>query len=86
MFCFARYFLIIYSILFLSSPHSLSAKTLPPESSSDCLLNFIPEVAIRKAHCGISDGYVEIGVSGSCHLYTSPSPRDATLSRMPSSA
>ena len=26
------------------------------------------------------------GVNGSCLLYTSPSPRDATLSRMPSSA
>ena len=27
-----------------------------------------------------------IGLSGACLLYTSPSPRDATLSRMPSSA
>ena len=27
-----------------------------------------------------------IGVSGSCLLYTSPSPRDRTRSRMPSSA
>ena len=26
------------------------------------------------------------GVGGACLLYTSPSPRDATLSRMPSSA
>ena len=26
------------------------------------------------------------GISGGCLLYTSPSPRDATLSRMPSSA
>ena len=29
---------------------------------------------------------IRIAVSGSCLLYTSPSPRDATLSRMPSSA
>ena len=29
------------------------------------------------------DGYVALGC---CLLYTSPSPRDATLSRMPSSA
>ena len=28
----------------------------------------------------------EIEAIGSCLLYTSPSPRDATLSRMPSSA
>ena len=30
--------------------------------------------------------YAEIVNSDSCLLYTSPSPRDATLSRMPSSA
>ena len=28
----------------------------------------------------------EAGVSGSCLLYTSPSPRDSGISRMPSSA
>ena len=34
------------------------------------------------------DGFVpdQIGLSCNCLLYTSPSPRDATLSRMPSSA
>ena len=42
----------------------------------------------------MADGYarvsgrhgVVIGQNGPCLLYTSPSPRDATLSRMPSSA
>ena len=39
----------------------------------------------------ISDGYFggsigAVAVSEACLLYTSPSPRDATLSRMPSSA
>ena len=34
----------------------------------------------------ISDGNVIIGLSSSCLLYTSPSPRDRTRSRMPSSA
>ena len=34
----------------------------------------------------VPDNYVEIELSKSCLLYTSPSPRDATLSRMPSSA
>ena len=33
----------------------------------------------------LSLGFV-FGIYGSCLLYTSPSPRDATLSRMPSSA
>ena len=32
------------------------------------------------------DFLVSAGVHGICLLYTSPSPRDATLSRMPSSA
>ena len=30
--------------------------------------------------------FICVGTSISCLLYTSPSPRDATLSRMPSSA
>ena len=34
----------------------------------------------------ITDGKAPVMVSGDCLLYTSPSPRDATLSRMPSSA
>ena len=35
---------------------------------------------------GIFVAYVFFGDSSACLLYTSPSPRDATLSRMPSSA
>ena len=31
-------------------------------------------------------GGTDVVVGGVCLLYTSPSPRDATLSRMPSSA
>ena len=40
----------------------------------------------------LKDGKIAIGADGqatmgnTCLLYTSPSPRDATLSRMPSSA
>ena len=40
-------------------------------------VNYIPEK---------DDSYVQFGNFSSCLLYTSPSPRDATLSRMPSSA
>ena len=42
--------------------------------------------------CGIDDGTITVSATGGttgytyCLLYTSPSPRDATLSRMPSSA
>ena len=34
----------------------------------------------------IKDLNINIDISYTCLLYTSPSPRDATLSRMPSSA
>ena len=45
----------------------------------------IPEPAnITRGSYLVSDG--ENGVFWACLLYTSPSPRDATLSRMPSSA
>ena len=32
------------------------------------------------------DRFFQVGIAEACLLYTSPSPRDATLSRMPSSA
>ena len=40
-------------------------------------------IARRVRECGV---YCEIYPFDICLLYTSPSPRDATLSRMPSSA
>ena len=44
--------------------------------------------AIRQAlaDAGLQWSDVESAYTGTCLLYTSPSPRDATLSRMPSSA
>jgi len=42
-----------------------------------------PRVALKDA---TAPGTLTIDLSKSCLLYTSPSPRDATLSRMPSSA
>ena len=44
--------------------------------------------SIHKVHAVISDkkGRVLMCAGNPCLLYTSPSPRDATLSRMPSSA
>ena len=39
---------------------------------------------VRDAHAQSSDDIPDMG--NPCLLYTSPSPRDATLSRMPSSA
>ena len=45
---------------------------------------FIPELSIKSLLTDTND-YYQI-VYTICLLYTSPSPRDATLSRMPSSA
>ena len=41
---------------------------------------------LRNANDGQSSGPLDIERTWDCLLYTSPSPRDATLSRMPSSA
>ena len=46
------------------------------------LAGTVPAFAIMAVLLGVAAGYVTVG----CLLYTSPSPRDATLSRMPSSA
>ena len=42
--------------------------------------------AIAKTKDGVKIGADAVNLSYICLLYTSPSPRDATLSRMPSSA
>ena len=47
------------------------------------------DVLIKDGHTESAEGYdgfPELETFLSCLLYTSPSPRDATLSRMPSSA
>ena len=45
----------------------------------------IGDVSVRQGRIN-EVGTVTEGLAPSCLLYTSPSPRDATLSRMPSSA
>ena len=42
--------------------------------------------AIAKEKLAALNPHIQINVYNTCLLYTSPSPRDATLSRMPSSA
>ena len=41
---------------------------------------------VNSASMSVNDPTIELGDPTTCLLYTSPSPRDATLSRMPSSA
>ena len=42
--------------------------------------------SVTATNFNCSGGSLTVTYSGTCLLYTSPSPRDATLSRMPSSA
>ena len=60
----------------------------PPQLSEAELKSFV-ETGYVVVHADFSDEWhAEIGAQAeaTCLLYTSPSPRDATLSRMPSSA
>ena len=56
----------------------LSLASIPPEIDTDDVIEISQSFLCNK--CG-----TQLTVN-SCLLYTSPSPRDATLSRMPSSA
>ena len=55
-------------------------QTSQPEESQIPFPYLVPQPSVGRAQANINGRY-EI-----CLLYTSPSPRDATLSRMPSSA
>ena len=70
---------------FFSSPKNLA--TITPDELGFTILSELPE----KMYPGLFIKYkvtplLGIPLTWVCLLYTSPSPRDATLSRMPSSA
>ena len=55
-------------------------------SGTRILVTLIHEMIKRDANKGLATLCIGGGMGIACLLYTSPSPRDATLSRMPSSA
>ena len=55
-------------------------------TDKDIFWNILPEIIEWAERKKIQIFVTEKIQSNSCLLYTSPSPRDATLSRMPSSA
>ena len=67
--------LIVYFIFLVSTQNTFSKEI-------ECSID---KVAVIDADT-ISACDLKIRLNGICLLYTSPSPRDATLSRMPSSA
>jgi len=62
-------FLLISIGIIFNCPSAIKAQGDPPNKDSNCLLSFIPEAAIKKAHCGRNDGYAEIAVFGSIEKY-----------------
>ena len=72
--------LFIFSIIIFGSGEPAVAVLIPLA---------IPLIYIYRANFGRNESWADKGTREShytCLLYTSPSPRDATLSRMPSSA
>ena len=68
-----------------------SANRLLPQVNHLCIVAFHQRYQLSIVYVAIkplSGGLTKDGATNSktCLLYTSPSPRDATLSRMPSSA
>ena len=72
------------SLMHVSSPHVHKPVTSVEQVMKQVLLATVPGVLALTWFFG--PGTLVNIVFGSCLLYTSPSPRDATLSRMPSSA
>ena len=74
-----------HNLLFISfgEPPNLSPSPPTPKTLKQNFCQFISE-PLLKAHNSELRAYEE--VVRSCLLYTSPSPRDGLLSRMPSSA
>ena len=64
---------------------SWGGSLIRPEATGYGTVYFVQDM-LAQVNDGIKGKKVVISGSGNCLLYTSPSPRDATLSRMPSSA
>ena len=73
---------IILNTLFSGCIYYSMAGSIPAHIDSIS----IPIVENQTAEFGMSESVTENLLLKFCLLYTSPSPRDATLSRMPSSA
>ena len=80
--------LVLTTLVILESLASLQAldfnKDVRPLLASKCYACHGPDEEGRKAKLRLD--IREEALENDCLLYTSPSPRDATLSRMPSSA
>ena len=63
---------------------SITDMTLEGDTTME--VNLLPFQAVKENNVAIDSAWFEAVVPSICLLYTSPSPRDATLSRMPSSA
>ena len=60
-------------------------KQIAPDGDLDSI-DVDPSPLLESTKSGMPSADLDLQVERACLLYTSPSPRDATLSRMPSSA
>ena len=63
-----------------------SGAAAPPPPAYSGVAEYFCELEDNAETCGMSKVSYHLPKAKLCLLYTSPSPRDATLSRMPSSA
>ena len=73
-------------VMFLDGQMCLLNPNSPNPKKSITLLESISQNTFKISRKFRTFDYGSVGETVSCLLYTSPSPRDATLSRMPSSA
>ena len=82
-----RFYLVRYPIEYAGEGKYGVAEDLPPGSDPDAATTY--EIITERHLYNATDNLIGEGSpeeKDTCLLYTSPSPRDATLSRMPSSA
>ena len=70
----------------LADGTDIDASTLSAGQGGSIVLDATDQIRINGAETVVSSASHSPGTAGNCLLYTSPSPRDGLLSRMPSSA
>ena len=86
--------IISFAIVFLSATSVVRAQEFPPKKTITMVVGFAAggsadnaaRIIAKKLSEDLGQNVIVDNKPGACLLYTSPSPRDRTRSRMPSSA
>ena len=82
-FAFAAFFMAIFAAIVMFTVDPLLALIAFAIFPASIMMN---RIYTQKVEGPAREQQASVGKVAACHLYTSPSPRDATLTRMPSSA